>query len=310
MKKEKRTVGFTEDVDFVCFEDLQQTQNISIVNPINLDYCGREKCKPGFQFGPFVRECYVIHMVFGGRGELLLGGARYELTAGQAFLIRPEEEVIYRADQEDPWEYMWVGFHGCRTEEFIRQIGFDEGNSVIEFHNAEALEQTIRQMLEARQLTFTNELIRMSALFAFFALLTQENVKVPHIQQSSYPDSVYVRNAVNLIMRSYKKKIRVAELADMIGISRSHLTNVFKKEMKVSPQEFLMNYRMEKAAQLLRETELPVNVVAAEVGYSDSLSFSKLFKQRYGMSPSGYRNTEVELAEKNRKGDYTSSHPL
>ena len=310
MKKEKRTVGFTENVNYVCFEDLQQAQNISIVNPINLDYCGREKCEPGFQFGPFIRECYVIHMVFGGCGELQLGGAHYRLSKGQAFLIRPREEVIYRADQADPWEYQWVGFHGCRAEEFVRQIGFEEGNPVIEFHNEDGLERIVQQMLDARQLTFTNEMIRMSALFAFFALLTQENVDVPHVRQPLYTDSVYVRDAVNLIMSSYKKKIRVAELADMIGISRGHLTNVFKKELKVSPQEFLMNYRMEKAAQLLRETEMPVNVVAAEVGYSDSLSFSKLFKQRYGMSPSRYRETEVELEKKEKKGEYTSENPL
>jgi AraC-like DNA-binding protein len=113
-----------------------------------------------------------------------------------------------------------------------------------------------------------------------------------------------------MMLRDYNKRLKITDVADVIGISRSYLTSIFKKELKVSPQEFLMNFRMEKAAQLLEVTKSPVNIIAAEVGYSDSLSFSKAFKRRYGMSPTDYREHKPELVKKDSKGAYTSKYPL
>ena len=90
-------------------------------------------------------------------------------------------------------------------------------------------------------------------------------------------------------------KIKIDDIADFIGISRSHLTGSFKKEMGVSPQEYLINFRLEKAASLLRSSKEQINIIAYQCGYEDSLSFSKAFKQKFGMSPKSFRNLEVEL---------------
>ena len=78
----------------------------------------------------------------------------------------------------------------------------------------------------------------------------------------------------------------------MVGINRSYFSNLFKKELSVSPQEFLINYRLDKAAQMLSETEDSVGNVASAVGYADPLAFSKAFKQKFGVSPRSYRNNQ------------------
>ena len=80
--------------------------------------------------------------------------------------------------------------------------------------------------------------------------------------------------------------------------------------MNMSPQEFLMNFRMEKAASLLCDTQSPINAIAYEVGYVDALSFSKAFKRRYGMSPSEFREKRPKLAMRDKKGTYVSDYPL
>ena len=63
-----------------------------------------------------------------------------------------------------------------------------------------------------------------------------------------------------------------------------------------------MNFRMEKAASLLRSTDNSVNMIASEVGYSDALSFSKLFHKRFGLSPTDYRKQKPELVTLSAKG--------
>ena len=107
-----REVGVTESGRFQAMENLQEIQRLPSINPINLNYFGSEQCESGYSFGPFVRTSYVLHLVRSGKGKLMKQGNTYEVSCGQAFLIYPGEETVYQADDEEPWNYMWVGFHG------------------------------------------------------------------------------------------------------------------------------------------------------------------------------------------------------
>jgi AraC-like DNA-binding protein len=74
---------------------------------------------------------------------------------------------------------------------------------------------------------------------------------------------------------------------------------------QVGCAEFL---RMEKAAELLSNTSLPINEVASKVGYPDPLAFSKKFKESYGMSPKAYRESSPEISAQNAKGGFDPSY--
>ena len=82
----------------------------------------------------------------------------------------------------------------------------------------------------------------------------------------------------------------MSDIADYVGISRTYLNHVFQKELGLSAQKFLMDFRLHKAANLLISTELPVTEVSAAVGYEDSLAFSKAFKKKFELSPKNYRS--------------------
>ena len=81
----------------------------------------------------------------------------------------------------------------------------------------------------------------------------------------------------------------MAEIAAFIGIDRHYLSNIFAKEMGISPQQYLVRTRIDHAQALLRDLSLNVTEVAASVGYAHSLWFSKMFHQYVGMSPTEYR---------------------
>ena len=68
---------------------------------------------------------------------------------------------------------------------------------------------------------------------------------------------------------------------------------MFMKNLKVSPQKYLINLRMYKATLLLKGTRIPIGEVASKVGYSDSLLFSKTFSKYFSMSPLNYRNNQT-----------------
>lgn len=81
----------------------------------------------------------------------------------------------------------------------------------------------------------------------------------------------------------------VAELAELAGMSRTVFAARFVKVLARPPFEFLTRLRLERAAQLLTSTELPVKSVAAQVGYASRSSFTRAFLATYGAAPKTFR---------------------
>ena len=302
----RKEIGRTENDRYWSMENLQEVQSIPSINPINLNYYGKEQCEPGYAFGPFVRTNYILHMVTGGRGLLKKGEHAYPVGPGQVFLIYPGEETTYCADEKDPWQYMWIGFHGFRSEEMMQRAGFSPDSPVLTCRNMDRICETMEELLRYSELNYVNELLRTGSMYHLLALITENSQPVMQkLRTENSTEQLYVKTAVNLLINSKEKTIRVSDVADAIGISRSYLTSIFKREMKVSPQEFLMNFRMERAGDFLRYTDRPVGEIAEEVGYADSMSFSKAFKNHFHLTPSQFRSLKPELVSLTVKGAFT-----
>lgn len=301
------TVGFTNSARYRVLEDLQK-DSVDLC----LTYCGLEYCNPSHRFGPNMRDAHVIHVIREGKGTLEINKKKYELGAGDVFYIPPKVEAWYESDKDDPWCYTWVGFVGMKAEECTSQAGFSLKNPVRKINCVDEVGQYIEQMLEAYQLSYSNELKRNGLLHlvmsAFVEDYCQNNAALGVAATHPYPGAVYVKHAVEYMTYHYDEKLKINDLADFIGINRSYLTSSFKKHMGCSPQEFLINLRVEKAKSLLKKTDMSINAVANAVGYPDQLAFSKVFKQHCGMSPRMYKEEKSELVIKKEKYEYMGSH--
>ena len=305
----KRLIGYTKSWNFTALEDLANSGSIGMVSGLNLDYCGTEICDAGHLYGPAVRHSYVIHVIRKGKGIYRFGTKEFHLSANQAFLISPGMEVVYEADKEDPWEYMWIGFHGYTSDQVTRKIGFTKEIPYVLLEDTDDLYEIIHEMLEASQLTYSNFMIRLGGMYRFFGTLIEKSeMKKVERTKYEYPQGIYVKQAMMYMLSNYSEKIKIDALADQIGITRNYLAKSFQKELGVSPQEFLINLRMEKAAELLTNTSMPINEVATKVGYPDPLAFSKKFKESYGMSPKAYRESSPEISAQSAKGGFDPSY--
>ena len=99
----------------------------------------------------------------------------------------------------------------------------------------------------------------------------------------------YVEASIDFIVKNYAS-INVNDISHYIGINRSYLYTIFKKQLNISPQRYLLNFRMKIAEELIRTTQYTICDIASQVGYNDSLVFSKIFKKTFGLSPANYRN--------------------
>lgn len=125
-------------------------------------------------------------------------------------------------------------------------------------------------------------------LYLFLDYLTQ-SMRITGPVQSSKMSDFYIKEAINYIEQNFQNNISIEEIADLCGINRSYFGKIFKKSIGRSPQEFLMNYRMVKAAELLKLTSLSIAEIGSAVGYENQLHFSRAFKTVYGISPREWR---------------------
>ncbi|MBQ3396483.1 MAG: helix-turn-helix transcriptional regulator, partial [Synergistaceae bacterium] len=101
----------------------------------------------------------------------------------------------------------------------------------------------------------------------------------------------YMREAIAYIENNYQKNITVEDLAKALRLNRSYFGKIFRLSTGKSPQRFIMNYRMIKAAEMLVMTNKPVNEIGSSVGYENQMHFSRAFRTIYGVSPREWRNS-------------------
>jgi len=88
------------------------------------------------------------------------------------------------------------------------------------------------------------------------------------------------------IQKNYTEQLSNQELAGVIHLSESRFCHLFKESMGQSPLNYINEVRLQKAYLLLQQKELSVAEVAAVVGFTDYNNFGRLFKKKYGFSPS------------------------
>lgn len=253
-----------------------------------LCFCGKENCAAGYSYGPAVRSQYVLHYITSGKGSYTINNKTYTLHKNQGFLIPPDTITYYEADKEEPWNYMWIGFNGVKAETYLNYANLNEDNLIFEYSTDDTLQIYLNEMLKLKELNFSNELKLEGLLYMFMSALVSCR-KDEGNTKAFRSTEIYLEKSIEYIEKNYADNIKINDIANYIGINRSYLTHIFKKNINISPQEFLLNYRIDKACTLLKRSDLSIKAVSKSIGYSDPLTFSKIFKKVKGESPKNYR---------------------
>jgi len=99
----------------------------------------------------------------------------------------------------------------------------------------------------------------------------------------------YIMKVQEYIHEHYGEDINFEELADTIGVSYSYLRRLYNEKLNMSITDYLNNYRIEKAKNLLKNSSLTLQKIAQSVGYSNIQSFKRYFKKYEGITPSEYK---------------------
>lgn len=261
---------------------------ISLSNPLTLYHCGHEQCKPSHSFGPAIRPHYLIHYVLDGRGEFHVNKTVYHLKKGDGFLITPGVTTYYCADKKDPWEYCWIGFDGSEVTTILHNCGLSQAEPIFTDNSKGALKEDLFTLIHNFTEGIGNEFTYVGQLYLFFS----------HIHIRTYKSNItiaetYIKKALDFIHNNYTYDIKISDVAKYLSIDRTYLYKLFMLYKNISPQQYLITYRLRVAQKLLKESDLRITEIAYSCGFRDAPSFNKHFKKYFNITPLQYRSSTV-----------------
>lgn len=255
---------------------------------------GWEKCEPSHLYGPAARNHFLFHYVISGTGTLMADDSKgetrtYQIKSGQGFMLFPHQITTYIADKTLPWEYVWLEFDGLRVKEAVEIAGLSFDEPIYHANSKDLRLQMMNEMLYIAQHSDESPFHLIGHLYLFLDYLTRSAAGMK-LSQGGRMRDFYIREALSFIEQNFQNDISVEDISAFCGLNRSYFGKIFRDTIGKSPQEFLMSYRMAKAAELLKLTQLSIGDIGNAVGYPNPLHFSRAFKNIYSTSPRNWRN--------------------
>ena len=254
---------------------------------------GWERCTPAHSFGPAARNHYLFHYILFGTGTLMADDSKgvtqtYSIKSMQGFMIFPNQITTYVADKQLPWEYVWLEFDGLRVKSLLDTIGLSLDKPVYHARNKSLREDMANEMLYISRHKDESPFHLIGHLYLFLDYLLRSAAD-EQLEHGSKLREFYIHEALTYIEHNFQNEITIEDIAGVCGLNRTYFGKIFKEALGKTPQEFLLNYRMLKAAELLKLTSLSIGDVGLAVGYANQMHFSRAFKNNYGISPREWR---------------------
>ena len=235
---------------------------------------------------PFTELFYVVD----GKGEFNIQGQRFPVKPNDFVIINPQVEHTELSSPDEPLEYIVVGINGLS---FSNLTPVSEGGHPFSFFNLRDEQKDILRYLnamvqEATSQSMSYELVCHNLLeILLIKILRHQHFDLEVGKQSkATKDISFIKHYLETY---YHESIQLEDLASMTHLSRFYISHSFKKEIGMSPMEYLIDIRIKESKILLRTTNYSISQVADIVGFTTPTYFSKQFRKSTGISPTDYR---------------------
>ncbi len=233
---------------------------------------------------------HALHYFASGKGEYHLNGHCRPIEPGEVFLVRPGQGYEFHLAPESETRMFNLHFDLEDDPRFASAFPCPDdaapGKMVLPPEWADFLTLKRPQYYETlfqELLNGSSKLQRRGKMLEILALLAEES------QGDSPPVAKAALRAQEILRGELSGQWTLAELAKKLGMSRSHLAAIFRRQTGQSVGEFRRRARIEHARYLLSSSNAPLKAVAEECGFADIHHFSRIFKDKTGITPGKFR---------------------
>ena len=252
---------------------------------------------------PHIHRELEMGLVLDGRASLTVNGNQFPIGRGSLYFVNANEAHDIVAEDQGRVRIVYIQISNRFCQDYLHL-----------FRNLEVQWNDLTRRLSPQDnLTLTRlmldvchayldegSLCLLQSMKAICQLFYQLLSTVPyrHFDEAAYQSrkrkTIRLQRITEYINEHYAEKLSLAALAEMEGVSVTHLSHFIRDNLNMTFQDYVSNLRLEKAVQLIRYTSLRLTDICLECGFSDIKYLNKAFKQQFNCLPRDYRAEYVE----------------
>ena len=305
-KKSVKRMGYIDEYIFAC--EIQGADHIRYSKPRRPKY-------------------HLVIIVIKGDINLIINGEHVHFGP-QSYINLPTWADIYEIEYGNDFHAMVTATDKSVVEDIFRnrnpfpadfrfRIDHSLGGEIHSKDDLNILVKDIRNMIDS--LSDTDHYFAEEINYAYFYILLTDMADMiwkrygfgapSHHTDMAHSDTI-LKDFAELLMQNIRKETSIGFYAEKLCISKQYLSLIVKEKTRVTIGTIIASMRVEVASQLLRDPDLTVQQIAAELSFSDQSSFGKFFKKHTGVSPLKYRQTLRKTLLTLRPGELSSKREI
>ncbi|MGL5676002.1 MAG: AraC family transcriptional regulator [Cellulosilyticaceae bacterium] len=238
-----------------------------------------------------------LSIIRSGQLEYLIEDKKYVLKKNDVLIFNPGVHHQALIQPDTVCSELHLGIGGLHIDcEAPNYIGIKKWPPILTIEKYQSeFEACCEEIEKEQRLRHLGHSFMLKALTMKLILIIYREMderSMPTVLQGTQLESrdkkIIVQTIIDYMREHYMTEISLDNISKNMYLSPVYISKIFKEEIGTSPINYLIQIRLEKAKEMMEQEDLPVNVIAKSVGYTDAYYFSKLFKKYYGCAPTTY----------------------
>jgi AraC-like DNA-binding protein len=235
--------------------------------------------------GRVLPEFQVVYITE-GEGIFSSGGKDYRVSPGCVMLLLPGIKHMYKPLLETGWHEYWVGFKGGYYFQLLEEGRLSEDHIFFKTGLHDSILSFFNQIFD--EVRSQKPLYQFKTCASILSLIAEVLTRERRREQPNFYEKI-VAGAKYLMESNVYSAINLPAISEQLGVSTSRLNEIFKTYTSMTPYQYYIDIKIHKAEGLLELEDLPVKEVSFRMGFEDQYYFSRLFKNKTGVSPSDWK---------------------
>ena len=230
-----------------------------------------------------------------GKGWCNINGKQYLVEKNQYVILPYGKPYSFGADKKDPWTIYWIHFEGRLASSFIPSSPIPVSIIPGEYSRMQDRISLFEEIYSCFSLGYIKEYMTYSStcLYMFLSsFIYLEQFR--HTRVLSHKEYSFSSKVIHYMQENIEGNLTLQQIAAYFRYSPSHFSMLFHKETGVSPINYFIRLKIQKACQYIELTNLKISEISIKLGFEEPAYFSRIFSKIMGISPSVYREKESE----------------